>query len=977
MFAQQCVDPGAVSDSASILPYLYFYEDESAMLEEPWLNLPAQAFEPLTSVDGSAVFPTIGSTYWIRFCLLNNADAERSLVLTFEPPLIQELDFYPMAPGARSFQTGNSRPFATRDLNHPAYHFSVDLGAGEQQNFFLRLRTNGALSLFAAVYDERHYHVEKDFEQGAYGIFAGVFLGLILYNLMLYVSVRQPSALWYVVFVTATFSLLLFFDGRFHQYVLPDYPAVNYQLTLLNYWFASIAAGLFYRSYLKLERYPRLDRIGLGLLSVFTLGLLVAYIVSTVAFVRFAGLFVVAVAIYYGFIVSIYLLSRGVPEARYFLIAQSVFILVVLDRSLFNVGITDRYYVFYTPSVGLAGSMIMLAYAVGKTLNDDKDKAQLQALEQLRISNELRETYSRKLEKDISNATLEIRQKNEVLAKKAQELEETNKAKSHFFANISHEFRTPLTLIKGPLGALLDRSDNEENAALVKSVIRQSQQLQNLIDQLLTLSKFDSDALQLKATKADIVSLVRHLTSQFFSFAEQKGIALNFTAGRDDLQAFLDKEKFQIVINNLLSNAVKFTDSGGRIDVDVSFTGIDANTDADFDPDSLSTDAYVQISVTDTGCGIAEESLPYVFDRYFQTKQKAGLQQGTGIGLSLARELVDMHVGQLRVSSIEGVGSRFVVQIPLGKAHLKPGEMVEEDIQTVGAIDVESVSGTSDESFDEVPQDTGADDAGKQGSRLLVVDDNADMREYLSALLQPFYKVITANDGVHAEDVLRQQSVALVITDMMMPRRDGLGLIELLRADAQFAHIPVIMLTARAGQEDKLIGLQTLADDYLVKPFDAKELLARIHLLLRKQEQMRAFYGSNTEPGGADSIESTPQVVPTEHELISRMRRIVEARLHEHGFGVEELARDMYMSTPTLRRRLAESAPFTPSDFIRQCRLEKARQLAATGRYRNLGALAAAVGFNQASYFARLYRQAFNCSPLANHRPAQSEGHAS
>ncbi|MEX0741135.1 MAG: 7TM diverse intracellular signaling domain-containing protein [Pseudohongiella sp.] len=993
--SQSCVNTADISEAVNLLPYLSFYEDDTTTLEAPWRNLPAETFRPVQGSGLTAVFADPGSAYWVRFCLHNSTDVPRSLVLTFEPPLIQQFDFYPMAPGAQSFQTGNSRPFSTRDLNHPSYHFSAELDAGEQQEFFLRLYTNGNLFLIGAVYDERHYHVIKDRDQGAYGIFAGIFLGLILYNLMLYLTIRQASALWYVVFATTIFSLLTFFDGWFHQYLLPDAPALSYQLTLLNYWLASLVAGLFYRSYLKLGRYPLLDRLGFVLLGVFTLVLLVAYLMGTATYVRAATVFVVAVIIYYALIVNTYLVTRGVSEARYFLYAQSLFVLVVLDRSLLNLGLTDRYYVFYSPSAGLAGTMIMLAYAVGKTLNDDKDKAQQQALEQLRISNELRENYSRKLEKDISEATAEIRQKNDVLAKKAQELEDLNSAKSHFFANISHEFRTPLTLIQGPLGSLLERADDDDSA-LVKSVIRQSQQLQNLIDQLLALSKFDSDALQLEASKMDVVSFVRHLSSQFSSFAEQKGIALNFTCAHETLSVYLDREKFQIVINNLLSNAVKFTDQGGRIDVDVSVVGIDATDEADFDPDNLSTDAYVQISVTDTGQGIPETSLPYVFDRYFQAKQTTGLQQGTGIGLALARELVNMHVGQIRASSIEGVGSRFVVQIPLGKAHLKPGEL--RDVETP-ATDIPELAPdlpASAAPLNEEPAMAGVPQSNSGVGRLLVVDDNADMREYLCALLQPFYQVVTAKDGVHAEEVLRQQDVALVITDMMMPRRDGLGLIELLRADTQFAHIPVIMLTARAGQEDKLTGLQSLADDYLIKPFDAKELLARIHVLLRKQAQMRAFYGVATKPAVAEGSDAAPDTGPSGlepsdhqisgherpdhehsdheplgHDLLSRMRRIVEARLHEQGFGVENLARDMYMSTPTLRRRLAETASFTPSDFIRQCRLEKARQLAATGQYRNLGALAAAVGFNQASYFARLYRQAFNVSPLAGDEPSQ------
>ncbi len=948
--AQQCADISDLSPTLSLMPFVSQYAAEESELASSWRDLRPDAFSPLPENSTVFNYTNLGQDHWLRLCLSNSTTEVGRVVLVFEPFIIQELDFYPQDASQPSFQTGLARAFDSRDIDTPFYAFSAVIEPGVSEYFYLRINSRTNVTMAGRLFDADEFQANLRYQAGFYGILAGIFLGLILYNLMLYITVRQPSALLYVCFASIIFLTLNFFDGRIFQYVLSDYPRLNYQLMFVIYYLVSLSGGLFSRSYLKLERHPRLNKVSLAIIGIFTVLAVPAYMISISLYLQVAGMFAITTIVFYVCIAGVVLLVKGSMEARYYLLAQSPFLIVALDRTIVNLGLADSYILAYDPLLGLAASMVLLAYGVGRTLHADKDSAQQQALQ-------LQASYNEKLEQEIAEATSEILVKNETLARRAQQLVDMEKARSTFFANISHEFRTPLTLIQGPLDALKAHlTPHGKNT--VKAVLRQTQQLQNLIDQLLTLSKFDSDSLELHAQKQNAVKLVRYLTSQFTSYAEQKGISLNFHSSYQELDAYLDTEKLQIVINNLLSNAVKYTDKGGKIDVELSVYGLSEDEVDSFDPDNLSKDAYLQITVTDTGCGISEQNLPLIFDRYFQARQPNRIAQGTGIGLSLSRDLVALHVGQIKATSIEGVGSRFIVQLPLGSAHLKAGEIVADAQHDLG----EELVGDSDSLQQEAKtsQQDIVRPAATEEDRVmvLVVDDNIDMREYLGALLQPFYHVVMAEDGIHAEEVLAREAVSLIITDLMMPRRDGLALIERVRQDSRFAHTPIIMLTAKAGQADKLTGLEACADDYLAKPFDANELLARISNLLRKQEQLRVFYG---KPQPADSsVTSQP-----EHELISRMRRIVDARLHEESFGVEELAKDLFISSPTLRRRLSEISSFSPSDFIRQCRLEKARQLAATGEYRTLSSLANAVGFNQTSYFSRLYQKTFNHPPLA------------
>ena len=946
----------------NLIPYLYYFRDTTKSVTQPW-NIEYQSkFVPLESEDDAYNFGANDDAHWIKFCLINKGE-KQNIVFAFGPALLHEFDFYSLKDG-KNFITGSSKPFDTRDIHSPEYHFNIFLEGDEKADFYIRFRASRNAFLRASVWSIDAYQVDKDYHQGMYGIFTGIFLGLVLYNLMLYLTTRQMSSMWYISFATSVFFVLAFFDGRMLQYVFPDSPELSYRINLLNYLLISIFGALFSRSFLKLKRYPFLDRLGLGLIAIFTLLLPPLFLVDVSLYQRGCTVFTIAGTVYFGIICSMYTLFNGSIEARYYFLGQSPFMLTIFERGLYNLGIISHYYLPYEPKAGLASSMILLAYGVGRMILKDKEQAQKQALEQLKISNELKSNYNAKLEKEIEENTTEIRHMNQDLEGQAKQLLELDRIKSRFFANISHEFRTPLTLIEGPLISLL-KEEKFPKKDVLNGVIRQSKQLRQLIDQLLTLSRFDNDSVNLQAAKTDLVRKMSYLTSQFESLAAREEVSLQFNCAHEAMYAYVDNDKFEIIINNLLSNALKFTPNGGKVLVSMTSSLLSASEERG-NVEDFPTDQYVEIVVSDSGSGIAEEDLPHIFDRYYQARSNKSSFTGTGIGLSLVQELVRLHIGTVDVNSIEGVGTQFTLRFPLGNSHLKPAEIVEAppasfELETsCSLVDVQPLSETIDCSADKDKSKT-----------VLIVDDNHDMRDYLRTLLEASYQIVEAENGEVAEQVLHEHNPDIVITDLMMPKKDGLAFVKSVRAGSDHKTIPIIMLTAKAGQEDKLKGLQAAADDYLAKPFDADELKIRIHNLILKKSQWDAFYGvrETDKEGSLHGLETEQN----EHAFIEKARRIVEQNLADDTFGVEELASELFMSAPTLRRRLSDISSFTPSGFIRHCRLEKARQYIRTGEYRTIETLARAVGFNQANYFSRLYRKTFNESPLAAPSQNRSE----
>ncbi|OQP49730.1 hypothetical protein A4H97_27960 [Niastella yeongjuensis] len=408
--------------------------------------------------------------------------------------------------------------------------------------------------------------------------------------------------------------------------------------------------------------------------------------------------------------------------------------------------------------------------------------------------------------------------------KRAEELKQIDKAKTVFFSNISHEFRTPLTLILNPLEELLNQpvsnlSVTEKHS--VETTHRNALRLLKLVNTLLDFSRIESGRQQASYTLTDLVDLTGNLAANFRAVIEKAGMQLIIKADAIIQPVYVDRQMWEKIVFNLLSNAFKYTLTGS-ITVELAEAG-----------------GYAVLKIIDTGIGIPEAELPHMFERFHRVQQVTGRTfEGTGIGLSLIKEFVLLHKGEICVESELGKGSTFTVRMPLGKEHLPQQQITSVDLDYHNGMPASRMyveeAGTLLVKNNTLHEVEVADSNGLP--MVLVVDDNADMRDHLQAVLRTRFKVITAGNGQEALEKIQQQQPALILSDIMMPILDGIGLLQEVKANKTTAHIPVILLTARAGEESKIVGWETGADDYLTKPFSSKELISRIASQIKTQQ---------------------------------------------------------------------------------------------------------------------------------------------
>ena len=511
-----------------------------------------------------------------------------------------------------------------------------------------------------------------------------------------------------------------------------------------------------------------------------------------------------------------------------------------------------------------------------------------------------------------------------------QQIEELYQMKSKFLANISHEFRTPLTLILGPTEILLSRTKDPDDKVQLERIQRNSQKLLKLINQLLDLSRIEAGQLALRFSLHDIGAFCLHLGSAFESLATHRGIDLRINAKPEEHYLYFDPEKLEHVINNLLNNALKFMDKGS-VTLDIE-----------------SNNKTIEISVTDTGIGIHPEKQPYVFDRFYQASEHAGIEyEGTGIGLALCKELVELHHGEISVHSEVGKGSTFKVTLPHGREHLSDDQIVPISSYSPGKL---VAFGTPMTASAQVTEDTELPDA-------LIVDDNHDMLDFVSEQLEPFYDILKANNGEQALEIAFERVPDVVISDVMMPGMNGFELCAKLKSDIRTDHIPVILLTARVGSEHRIEGLKASADDYIQKPFSTEELRIRIANLIDNRRILRKKYAEYLMFDPAEVADS-----PQEADFLRSLNDIVEEKLSDADLDVGALSEALGMSRSQLNRKLKSVTGRSPNDYIRTYRLERGRLLLQKGDL-TVSEVAYDVGFSSPAYFSKCFKDAFGTAP--------------
>jgi signal transduction histidine kinase/ligand-binding sensor domain-containing protein/DNA-binding response OmpR family regulator len=551
-------------------------------------------------------------------------------------------------------------------------------------------------------------------------------------------------------------------------------------------------------------------------------------------------------------------------------------------------------------------------------------------------------------EKELS---LMVESRTRQLAEQSEKLKEMDRVKSRFFANISHEFRTPLTLIMGPLENVLSENRGRKLTENINMALRHSQRLLTLINQLLDLSKLDSGKMQLHASKQNIIPFLKGVVGAFQSLADQKKLDLIFHTKEEDITLYYDAEKMEKVVGNLLANAVKFTPAGGKITVSAAaHTAKEEN-----DPSG-----QLEITVCDTGIGIPEEQLPYIFDRFYQADgyfSHEHKHKGSGIGLALAKELVTLHHGDIQVASQEGKGTEFTICLPLGADHLKAEEIAGEFEFEPGPGISPKIPGYDSIEQEEETGDVDIDAGEQERDVILVVEDNPDVRKYIRGPLEVEYTVIEAANGEEGIEKAREIIPDLIISDVMMPRKDGYQLCDVLKKDVKTSHIPIILLTAKASEDSVVEGLETGADDYITKPFNIKILLARIKNLIDLRRRLQ------------ETIQREMILQPTEivvssidREFMKELKEAIEKNLSDMEFGVDGLAKTLYMSRATLNRKVRALTGESTNQFIQSYRLKRAAQL-LKANFGNVTEVAFEVGFSSSNYFTRCFKEKFHQLP--------------
>jgi signal transduction histidine kinase/ligand-binding sensor domain-containing protein/CheY-like chemotaxis protein/AraC-like DNA-binding protein len=515
---------------------------------------------------------------------------------------------------------------------------------------------------------------------------------------------------------------------------------------------------------------------------------------------------------------------------------------------------------------------------------------------------------------------------------KSERLQEINQLKTNLYNNITHEFRTPLTVILGMTEHLKSETTAQQSDKLLgplNMIERNGQQLLHLVNEMLELAKIESGNLALKLQQADVIPFINYLAESFHSLAAEKHINLTVQAAEQTLIMDFDADKLAVIVSNLLSNAIKFTAEGGEVVVHLV-------------PES----ACFSISVKDNGIGLATEDIPFVFDRFYQAGQAAVRRHpGTGIGLALTKELVTLMKGTIQVESEPGKGSEFVVRLPIHRA----AALAESPAIVTPLRLVLSPSGPYSEE--------GSSHGEADLPLVLIIEDNVDVAQYIGTCLQGQYQYVHAADGREGIETAFEKIPDLIICDVMMPEKDGFEVCATLKADERTNHIPIIMLTARATIEDRLAGLAKGADAYLAKPFEKEELMIRLHQLFELRKTLQNKY--------SDQLfidRSTDTTVVEEDPFLTKARAIVLAELEDDNFSLNELSEKLYLSRSQVHRKIKAVTGMSTAIFIRTIRLQEAKKL-LTSTHLTISEIAYQVGFKSPVYFSQMFKQTFGESP--------------
>lgn len=578
-----------------------------------------------------------------------------------------------------------------------------------------------------------------------------------------------------------------------------------------------------------------------------------------------------------------------------------------------------------------------------RKIEDQKIILENQATELLETNHQL-ERRQKQIEiqkEELENKNNEILNQRDELILLNEKVKDINQQQLKFFTNISHEFRTPLTLIISPLERLLSKFKHDNDTGSLLNIInRNAQKLLILINQLLEIRKIETGNQELQVELTDTKSFLIEIFDSFKEMAHKNDINFQYEIAVNHV-AWIDKAKLEDVLYNLLSNAFKFTPNGKNITLKASSVRSDGT--------------YLQISIIDNGVGIQPYQFEKLFDRFYQvTESKNQTNQGTGIGLSLVKSLIDIMYGKIDVASQPGYGSTFTIQIPVSKQFFADheidttGQKYESNLQNKVALLFDQIAIKKAESYK--VEDHVID-------KILVVEDNYDMRSFICTTLSQYYKIIEAENGRDGYELAKKEEPSLIISDIMMPEMNGLELCKKIKNNLYTSHIPVILLTAKGHVNDFVNGFEHGSDDYISKPFNIEILLAKVNGLIENRKLLRSKFSSLEDVNHAELTISN-----LDQQFFEKVNEVVDKYYTDTAFDVDHFASAMYVSRSQLYKKLKAITNLSANDYINVYRLKKSTELLKKGTLQ-VNEIAYATGFNDPKYFSRIFKKFYKCSP--------------
>lgn len=881
-------------------------------------------------------------TYWGKIQVKNNLpDAEKYAEWYFSISVnLSQIELFQQKSDGtydRSF-SGTFCPLSEKTFvtTNKGNIIKVLLPAHERQTFYFKVRSDRS-----SVQPEFKLKLEHSLafmkaqskEKRGVSFFMGFLMMMLLYNIMYFAFSKDKAYLYYSLYLLGVTVYTAYSIGDLalflEPYLFPQRPEYI-QLSKLIVYIGVMGYWAFLRSFFDLHLLlPRWDRLfkmliwaGFPLMVIDVCLMVYSNFSPNVSDLATMGYILVFALVNLFFLKPLYQTKK---KKAYFILAGVC--IVAVSFLLTAIGRFES--LNFSLSFYRVGTLFeIIAFSLGLAYRQKENESKQQ------------------------QAKFEL-ERNKILQEKehaeAVRLKELDEIKTRLYTNITHEFRTPLTVIMGMADEI------EGNSEAKKLIQRNSHNLLSLVNQILDLARLEAGEMQLNYVYKDISGYLQYLTEAFQSFAAAQNIRLISYTEVEELYMDFDEEKLKHLISNLLSNAVKFTPQNGKIILHLSQT-LNENTGNDM----------LKIKIKDTGIGIPADKLAHIFDRFFQVETSdVRKKEGTGIGLALVKELVELMDGEINVKSEEGKGTVFTVLLPIRSS------MASTTIQETGAKKM-------------ILGQIGEHDAAqlaaawKKGDLrndspekpvLLLAEDNVDVARYIEICLKEDYRVMTVENGQKGIDAAIEFIPDIIISDVMMPEKNGFELCRTLKKDERTSHIPIILLTAKATQEDKLEGLKSQADAYLMKPFDKEELLAQLNNMLNLRLLLQKKYGDLSVPSLVkknETVESETleETADLESAFLQKITQVIEKELTNPDLNVMKLGEVVFLSHTQVYRKIKALTGKTPSAFIRHIRLQKSLDLLKNSDM-NITEIAFEVGYNDSNYFSRVFSKEFGITPTA------------